>query len=193
MVGAQIASRLIYPRSGPRRLVAAGWSGWPARCPDVADRGGTTCGGCDSSCSPWGCRWPRSSSRPRRPRSPPSPLADTGGASSLFNSQRQLGSALGVALVTTVIATVGATHLVAGHTWPTWPPITPPSWPPPAWPWRHRPRPDHQRRRRRRHHGPPRRPSRSGPAGRAGGGAGPGLLTGPTASAAAADQPSRAA
>ena len=42
--------------------------------------------------------------------------ADTGYASSLFNSQRQLGSALGVALVTTVIAAVGATHLVAGHT-----------------------------------------------------------------------------
>jgi MFS family permease len=41
--------------------------------------------------------------------------ADTGYASSLFNSQRQLGSALGVALVTTVIAAVGATHVVAGH------------------------------------------------------------------------------
>jgi MFS family permease len=41
--------------------------------------------------------------------------ADTGYASSLFNSQRQLGSAIGVAMVTTVIAAVGATHLVAGH------------------------------------------------------------------------------
>ena len=41
--------------------------------------------------------------------------ADTGHASSLFNSQRQLGSALGVALVTTVLAAVGTTRIVAGH------------------------------------------------------------------------------
>jgi ABC-type glycerol-3-phosphate transport system permease component len=44
--------------------------------------------------------------------------ADTGNASSLFNSQRQLGSALGVSLVTTVIAAVGAVHVVAGRTVP---------------------------------------------------------------------------
>src|ERR1019366_7845169 len=37
--------------------------------------------------------------------------ADTGYASSLFNSQRQLGSAVGVAL----LATVGTPHEVAGH------------------------------------------------------------------------------
>jgi hypothetical protein len=44
--------------------------------------------------------------------------ADTGFASSLFNSQRQLGSAVGVALVSTVLAAVGTTHVVDGHTAP---------------------------------------------------------------------------
>lgn len=41
--------------------------------------------------------------------------ADTGQASSLFNSQRQLGSALGVAILTTVLALVGTERMVAGH------------------------------------------------------------------------------
>jgi hypothetical protein len=44
--------------------------------------------------------------------------AETGQASSLFNSGRQLGSALGVALLATVLAAVGTTHVVAGHTEP---------------------------------------------------------------------------
>jgi len=42
--------------------------------------------------------------------------ADTGSASSLFNSGRQLGSALGVAILATVLAAVGTTHVVDGHT-----------------------------------------------------------------------------
>jgi hypothetical protein len=41
--------------------------------------------------------------------------ADTGYASSLFNSGRQLGSALGVALLATVLAGIGTTKVVAGH------------------------------------------------------------------------------
>ncbi|HTW18627.1 MAG TPA: MDR family MFS transporter [Mycobacteriales bacterium] len=43
------------------------------------------------------------------------PPAATGRASMLFNTSRQLGGALGVALLTTVISTVGVTHLVGGH------------------------------------------------------------------------------
>jgi hypothetical protein len=44
--------------------------------------------------------------------------ADTAQASSLFNSERQLGSALGVALLSSVLALVGTVHVVAGHTSP---------------------------------------------------------------------------
>ena len=40
---------------------------------------------------------------------------DTAQASSLFNSQRQLGSALGVALLASVLAFVGTEQVVAGH------------------------------------------------------------------------------
>jgi MFS-type transporter involved in bile tolerance (Atg22 family) len=41
--------------------------------------------------------------------------AATGRASTMFNAVRQLGGAVGVALLTTVIVLVGATHRVAGH------------------------------------------------------------------------------
>ncbi len=117
MVGAQIASRLLYPRFGPRRLVAAGLVGVAASAALMSLVGFET--------NLW---WMRvlmftmglsmaqvivsSQAASFATVSP----ADTGYASSLFNSQRQLGSAVGVSLVTTVIAAVGATHLVAGHT-----------------------------------------------------------------------------
>ena len=39
----------------------------------------------------------------------------TGRASTMFNAVRQLGGAIGVALLTTVIVLIGATHVVAGH------------------------------------------------------------------------------
>jgi MFS family permease len=39
----------------------------------------------------------------------------TGAASTLFNAQRQLGGAIGVALLTTVLVAVKPVHLVGGH------------------------------------------------------------------------------
>ena len=44
--------------------------------------------------------------------------AATGRASTLFNAVRQVGSAVGVALLTTVVATVGPVHEVAGQSVP---------------------------------------------------------------------------
>jgi hypothetical protein len=41
--------------------------------------------------------------------------ADTGRASTLFNAQRQLGGAIGVAILTTVLSAVGTTSTAAGH------------------------------------------------------------------------------
>lgn len=41
--------------------------------------------------------------------------ASIGRASTLFNTGRQLGGAVGVALLTTVIATVGPTHVIDNH------------------------------------------------------------------------------
>lgn len=42
-------------------------------------------------------------------------LADMGRASTFFNAQRQVGGALGVAVLTTVLSAVGATAAVVGH------------------------------------------------------------------------------
>jgi EmrB/QacA subfamily drug resistance transporter len=44
--------------------------------------------------------------------------ASTGRGSTLFNTARQLGSALGVAILTTVISAVGVVHSVRGHSQP---------------------------------------------------------------------------
>jgi MFS family permease len=41
--------------------------------------------------------------------------AATGRASTMFNAIRQLGGAIGVAVLTTVIVLVGPVHLIAGH------------------------------------------------------------------------------
>jgi EmrB/QacA subfamily drug resistance transporter len=41
--------------------------------------------------------------------------ADTGRASTLYNTMRQLGGAIGIALLTTVLVLVGPTHVVDGH------------------------------------------------------------------------------
>ncbi len=41
--------------------------------------------------------------------------ADTGRASTLYNASRQLGGAIGVALLTTTIVIVGPIHHTAGH------------------------------------------------------------------------------
>jgi hypothetical protein len=41
--------------------------------------------------------------------------ADTGRASTFFNAERQLGGAIGVAVLTTVLSAVGVTSSVAGH------------------------------------------------------------------------------
>ena len=44
--------------------------------------------------------------------------AETGLGSTMFNAMRQLGGAVGVALLTTAIVIVGATHHVNGHVAP---------------------------------------------------------------------------
>jgi EmrB/QacA subfamily drug resistance transporter len=116
MIGAQIASRLLYPRIGPRRLVAAGLVGVACSMALMTQVGFDT--------DLWWMRLLMLSMgvcmaqvivSSQAASFATVSQADTGNASSLFNSGRQLGSALGVSLVTTVIAAVGAVHVVAGH------------------------------------------------------------------------------
>ncbi len=116
MGGAQLASRWLYPRLGPRRHISIGLVGTAASIGLLALLGPQT--------SLW---WPRllmltlgiSMAQVFVPVQAAAfatiTPAATGRASTMFNTTRQLGGAVGVALLTTVIVLVGPEHLVAGH------------------------------------------------------------------------------
>ena len=115
MAGAQIASRLIYPRLGPRRHITLGLVGLAVMMLVLTQISLTT--------SLWLIRgimfllglmmaqiFVPTQAASFAKISP----ADTGRASTLFNTGRQVGSAVGVAVLSTVLIGVGATHSVAG-------------------------------------------------------------------------------
>jgi EmrB/QacA subfamily drug resistance transporter len=116
MIGAQLASRLLYPLLGPRRHITLGLAGTAVSIGLLALM--------DTHTSLW---WARllmftmglSMAQVFVPTQAAafatiSPGA-TGEASTLFNAARQVGGAIGVALLTTAVVLVGATHVVAGH------------------------------------------------------------------------------
>jgi EmrB/QacA subfamily drug resistance transporter len=115
-VGSQLASRVLYPRLGPRRHIAAGLglitvaiglmallgagsSLWWARLLMFAMGVGMAQVMLGTQTASFATVSPEA----------------TGRASTLFSASRQLGAATGVALLTTVIGLAGATHDVAGH------------------------------------------------------------------------------
>jgi MFS family permease len=119
MIGAQVASRLLYPRYGPRRLMVGGLvvvSGAMALMSLIDNRGQL-----------WEMRGlmlllglamahnfvPTQAAAFAR-ISP----ADTGRASTIFNALRQLGGAVGVAILTSALAAIGVVHVVAGRSVP---------------------------------------------------------------------------
>jgi MFS family permease len=116
MVGSQLASRVIYWRLGPRRHLTFGLCGVATFVALLALMGAGT--------SLW---WARlilfgmgfSMAQVFVPAQAASfatiSPADTGRASTLYNASRQLGGAIGVALLTTTIVIIGPIHLVAGH------------------------------------------------------------------------------
>jgi EmrB/QacA subfamily drug resistance transporter len=116
MGGAQLASRVVYPRLGPRRHITIGLTGTAASIGLLALLGPQT--------SLW---WPRllmltlglSMAQVFVPVQAASfatiTPAATGRAATMFNAVRQLGGAVGVAVLTTVIVLVGPVHVVAGH------------------------------------------------------------------------------
>ena len=118
VVGAQIAARL-YPYIGPRRLMAGGLLGVSvsvaamAFVPFTADlwvmRGLMVALGLSQAHV-----FTPAQAAAFATVSP----ASTGRASGLFNAGRQLGGAIGVALLSTVISAVGVVHRVAGVTRP---------------------------------------------------------------------------
>jgi EmrB/QacA subfamily drug resistance transporter len=119
MAGAQVASRLMYPVLGPRRNIALGLVGVAVSIGLMTLVGSQT--------SLW---WMRllmfclgiAMGQVFVPAQAAafatiSPEA-TGRASTMFNVVRQLGSAIGVAVLTTAVVAVGATTIVAGRVEP---------------------------------------------------------------------------
>lgn len=116
MVGSQLASRVIYWRLGPRRHLTLGLVGVALFIAMLSLLGAHT--------SLW---WARlilfamgfSMAQVFVPAQAASfatiSSADTGRASTLYNASRQLGGAIGVALLTTTIVLVGPVHMIAGH------------------------------------------------------------------------------
>jgi EmrB/QacA subfamily drug resistance transporter len=118
MLGAQVATRL-YPHIGPRRIMLAGLMAVATTIALMALVGFGT--------SLWWMRglmfllglfmahvFVPSQAAAFATISP----AATGRASTMFNASRQLGSAVGVAVLSTVVAAVGPVHLVGGHAAP---------------------------------------------------------------------------
>jgi EmrB/QacA subfamily drug resistance transporter len=116
MVGSQLATRVIYPRIGPRRNVSGGLAGVAISIGLLSVLGAGT--------SLW---WARllmftlglAMANVFVPVQAVSfatiSPAETGKGSTMFNAMRQLGGAIGVALLTTAVVIVGPTHVVAGH------------------------------------------------------------------------------
>jgi EmrB/QacA subfamily drug resistance transporter len=116
MVGAQFASRALYPALGPRRHIILGLIGSAAAMAALALMGATT--------SLW---WARlimfllgfAMGQVFVPTQAASfatiSHGSTSSASTLFNALRQFSGAVGVALLTTVIVLIGPTHVVSGH------------------------------------------------------------------------------
>ncbi len=116
MAGAQLASRFLYPRLGPRKHVILGLTGAAISIGLFGLLGPGT--------SLW---WARlllvtlglSMGNIFVPLQAAAfatiTPAATGRASTMFNAVRQLGGAIGVAILTSAIVAVGPVHLVAGH------------------------------------------------------------------------------
>ena len=119
MLGAQVASRILYPRFGPRRVIGGGLLLVAASMASMSL--------INSQSQLWTVRAlmfvlgfaiahnfvPTQAAAFAR-ISP----ADTGRASTMFNALRQLGGAVGVAILTSVITAVGVTHVVGGRVSP---------------------------------------------------------------------------
>ena len=116
MLGAQLSSRVLYPLLGPRRHIAIGLIGTSASIGLLALL--------TAQSSLWWARllmfalgfamaqvFVPTQAAAFATITP----AATGRASTMFNAFRQLGGAVGVALLTTIIVLVGETHRVAGH------------------------------------------------------------------------------
>jgi EmrB/QacA subfamily drug resistance transporter len=116
MAGAQLASRVLYPRLGPRRHVAIGLVGTTASIALLALLGpGTSLWWARLLMFALGLSMGQVFVPVQAAAFATITPAATGRASTMFNAVRQFGGAVGVAVLTTAIVLIGPVHLVAGH------------------------------------------------------------------------------
>jgi len=117
MAGAQLASRIIYPRVGPRRHITGGLVGLAVSMLVLTQISLTT--------NLWLIRFVMfvlglMMAQVMVPNQAASfamiTPASTGRASTLFNTMRQVGSATGVAILSTVLIGIGSTEAAGGST-----------------------------------------------------------------------------
>jgi EmrB/QacA subfamily drug resistance transporter len=119
MFGAQLVSRVLYPRFGPSRLMAGGLAGIACVTALMAL--------CGAHTSLWwmrllmlalGISIPFAMVSLQAAAFATISAAATGRASTLFNALRQLGGAIGVALLSTVLSAAGPVRHLGGRTVP---------------------------------------------------------------------------
>jgi EmrB/QacA subfamily drug resistance transporter len=116
LCGSQAASRLIYWRLGPRRLITIGLTGVAVSIGLLSLLGaGTNLWWARLLLFTTGLGMAQVMVAGQAASFATVSPAATGRASTLYNASRQLGGALGVALLTTIIVAVGPTHHIAGH------------------------------------------------------------------------------
>jgi len=118
MLGAQIAGR-VYPRIGPRRMLTGGMLGVAATTALMTTIGsGTSLWWLRTLMFLLGLCWAQALVPLQAASFATITPAATGAASTLFNTGRQLGMAVGVAILSTVASAVGLTDQVAGRAVP---------------------------------------------------------------------------
>jgi EmrB/QacA subfamily drug resistance transporter len=116
-IGAQIATR-VYWRIGPRRMVTVGLTGVAASMLLLAITGYGDLWWIRAIMVLLGLSMAQVFVPSQAAAFATITPAQTGRASMFFNSARQLGSAVGVAVLSTVIAAVGVVHFSGGHAVP---------------------------------------------------------------------------
>ncbi len=115
MSGAQLASRYLYPTLGPRRTVTGGLAGVALAVALVGLLGDANLWWIRLLVFAMGFAMAQVFVPLQAAAFATITPAATGRASTMFNAVRQLGSAAGVALVTTALVAVGTTATAAGH------------------------------------------------------------------------------
>ncbi len=116
MGGAQVATRWLYPMFGPRRHITGGLAGVAVSIGLLGLLGpGTSLWWARLLMLTLGLAMAQVFVPVQAAAFATITPQATGRASTMFNAVRQLGGAIGVALLTTAIVTVGPIHLVGGH------------------------------------------------------------------------------